>query len=226
MVWSCSAASGWAFAPTQKLGLRSLPTSLIRARPDVTCLLSTAAEAATWSTPRHGHNKGGGMSRALRGFVWIVVLALCSSRAIAQAESSHQEPPCDKACQRIELDALFKAMDDAEMTRHPKSSTSSDCAAYAGGDLPDVLLDVCAKLTYVRSLPMGDTSRFSCPRDSTSLVGTPRQQIVAIWGGTRLRAKRSTVGPRKGRWPVDILSGKSQARMGRRRICRTDSLLC
>jgi hypothetical protein len=77
---------------------------------------------------------------------------------------------------------LFKAMDDAEMTRHPKSSTSSDCAAYAGGDLPDVLLDVCAKLTYVRSLPMGDTSRFSCPRDSTSLVGTPRQQIVATWG--------------------------------------------
>jgi hypothetical protein len=119
------------------------------------------------------------MFRWLLGFVLIVGFA--SSAAVAQAVSSHQEAqPCDNACRQTKLDALFKAMDDAEIS--PKPSASADCTAYGGSDLPDVLLDVCAKLKYVRSLPMGETSRFSCPRDSASLVGTPRQRIVTIWG--------------------------------------------
>jgi hypothetical protein len=123
------------------------------------------------------------MFRWLLGSAWIVALALGSSAAAAQTASPQKEAQsCDKACQQTKLDALFKAMDDAEMSRDPKPSTSADCATYGGSDLLDVLLDVCAKLKYVRSLPMGETSRFSCPRDGTSLVGTPRQRIVTIWG--------------------------------------------
>jgi hypothetical protein len=123
------------------------------------------------------------MFRRSLGFVLLAALGLHGSTAFAQAVSSNEmTQPCDKACQRGKLDALFKAMDEAEVSRYPKPSNSADCAAYGENDLPDVLLDVCAKLKYVRSLPLGETSRFSCPRDSASLVGTSRQRIVTAWG--------------------------------------------
>jgi hypothetical protein len=123
------------------------------------------------------------MFRRLLGFVWLAALGLHGSTALAHAASSNEATQqCDKACQQEKLDALFKAMDDAEDSRHPKPSNSADCAAYGGHDLPDVLLDVCAKLKYVRSLPLGETSRFSCPRNDASLVGTPIRRIVTAWG--------------------------------------------
>lgn len=130
-----------------------------------------------------GRNKGGRMFRRLLGFVWLVALGLHGSATFAQAVSSNEATqPCEKACQQEKLDALFKAMDDAEVSRHPKPSNSADCAVYGGHDLPDVLLDVCAKLKYVRSLPLGETSRFSCPSDNASLVGTSIQRIATAWG--------------------------------------------
>jgi len=43
-------------------------------------------------------------------------------------------------------------------------------------------LDVCAKLKYVRSLPSEEASRFSCPHDNASLVGTSAHRIVSVWG--------------------------------------------
>jgi hypothetical protein len=117
------------------------------------------------------------------GFVWLAALGLHGSTAFAQAASSNEVTRlCDMACQQEKLGSLFKAMDEAEVSRQPKPSNSAACATYGGHDLPDVLLDVCAKLKYVRSLPLGETSRFSCPRDNASLVGTSIQRIVTAWG--------------------------------------------
>lgn len=123
------------------------------------------------------------MFRRILGIVWLAALGLQEPSAFALAASSNEAThPCEKACQQEKLDVLFKAMDDAEISRHTKPSNSADCAAYSGHDLADVLLDVCAKLKYLRSLPLEGTSRFSCPRDSTSLVGTSIQRIVTAWG--------------------------------------------
>lgn len=123
------------------------------------------------------------MFRRPLGFVWLAALGLHGPAAFAQATSSSEvTQPCDKVCRQEKLNALFKTMDDAEISRYPKPGNSADCAAYGGHDLPDVLLDVCAKLKYVRSLPRGEISRFSCPRDNASLAGTSIQRIVTTWG--------------------------------------------
>jgi hypothetical protein len=135
---------------------------------------------ADMSARRH---KGEEMVRNLRGLVWLAAFGLLTSAAFAQAPSSTgATQPCDKACQQRKLDAQFKAMDDTEVSRYPKPSNSADCAAYDGHDLPDVFLDVCAKLKYARSLPSGEASRFSCPRDKALLVGTSIHRIVSAWG--------------------------------------------
>jgi len=123
------------------------------------------------------------MFRRSLGFVWLAALCIHSSAAYAQAVPSNEATqPCDKACRQDKLDALFKAMDDAEISQYRKPSDSAECVAYSGHDLPDVVLDVCAKLKYIRSLPLGETSRFSCPHDEVSLVGTQIQRIAANWG--------------------------------------------
>jgi len=121
-------------------------------------------------------------SRSL-GFVLLAALGFYGSTGFAQAASSNDlTQPCDEACQQTRLDALFKAIDDADISRQPKPSNSADCASYGGHDLPDVLLDVCAKLKYVRALPLGATSRFSCPRDNAPLVDASIWRIVTAWG--------------------------------------------
>nr|WP_165583236.1 hypothetical protein [Dyella soli] len=123
------------------------------------------------------------MFRRSLGFVWLVALGLHASAAFAQSASSNEvTQPCDKACQQERLDAQFKAMDDVEVSRHPKPSNSADCAAYGGHDQPDVLLDVCAKLKYVRSLPIGTDTHFACPGDTSQLVGLSAERVRSILG--------------------------------------------
>ncbi len=130
-----------------------------------------------------GRNKGEGMVCRSLGFVWLAALGLHGSAALAQAASSSEvTQPCDKVCQQEKLDALFKAMDDAEVSRRPKPSNSTDCAVYGGHDLPDVLLDVCAKLKYVRSLPIGTDTHFACPGDTSQLVGLSAERVRSILG--------------------------------------------
>lgn len=117
------------------------------------------------------------------GLICIAALGFQGSAAAAQSASAQQEtPPCDAACKQTKLDALFKAMHDADMSRHPRPSRSMACPAYRERDLPEVLLDVCAKLKYVRTRPVGETSGFACPRDTSVLVGIPRQRIATMWG--------------------------------------------
>lgn len=70
------------------------------------------------------------MFRRILGIVWLAALGLQGPSAFALAASSNEAThPCEKACQQEKLDALFKAMDDAEISRHPKPSNSADCAA-------------------------------------------------------------------------------------------------
>lgn len=123
------------------------------------------------------------MFRRSLGIIWLAALGLDGSAAFAQAASFNEvTQPCDKACQQEKLDAQFKAMDDAELSRHSKPSNSADCAAYGGHNLPDVLLDVCAKLKYVRSLPVGTDTHFACPADTSQLVGLSAGRVQSIWG--------------------------------------------
>ena len=46
----------------------------------------------------------------------------------------------------------------------------------------DTLMDVCAKLKYVRSIAVSTDTNFSCPRDTSSLVGLPANRIRSMWG--------------------------------------------
>lgn len=123
------------------------------------------------------------MFRGLYLSISLATIALHATTVFAQASSSEAVArPCDKTCRQQELDAAFRAMDEAETSRHPKPSDTADCTAYEGHDHPDVFLDVCAKLKYVRSLPFGETSSFDCPRDNAALVGRSAQRIAAAWG--------------------------------------------
>lgn len=123
------------------------------------------------------------MFRKLYGFVWLAVIGIHVSAAFAQVPSSNATAQlCDETCQRQKLDALFKALDEAQTSQRSRPSNSADCSAYAGRDLPDTFLDVCAKLKYVRSRPPGETSRFSCPSDSTSLIGISGLRVISTWG--------------------------------------------
>jgi len=123
------------------------------------------------------------MFRRLYGLIGFGMLLLHSSAIFGQAIASPSATsPCDKTCKQVRVDALFKAMEDAEVSQRPRASSTTVCAAYDGHDDPNVLKDVCAKLKYVRSLPIGTDTRFSCPSDTASLIGVASNRIRALWG--------------------------------------------
>lgn len=117
------------------------------------------------------------------GVAWLAMLCLHASAVYGQTPSATVAGElCDKACQQQKLDTLFRTMDAAETSGRPKPSDSTECAAYDGREFPKALIDVCAKLKYVRMLPVGTETRFSCPRDTDQLVGLPPSRIRSIWG--------------------------------------------
>jgi len=123
------------------------------------------------------------MFRSLYGLVGFGILFLHAAVVFGQTSSSPPATqPCDKICRQAQLDALFKAMDDAEVSQRPRPSDSTECIAYDGHGNPNVLLDVCAKLKYVRSLPVGTDTEFSCPTDTASLIGVASSRISSAWG--------------------------------------------
>lgn len=124
-----------------------------------------------------------GRLRVVHWVTWLAMLCLHAPVVLAQTSSATMTgEPCDKACQRQKVDTLFRAMDEAETVRHPKPSNSNECVAYNGNDLADVLVDVCAKLKYVRAPPLGTERRFACPRNTERLVGLSPSRIRSIWG--------------------------------------------
>lgn len=140
---------------------------------------STAAEMTRPVSPRNMRRHS--LPR-LYGCIWLAAIAFHATTAYAQSpppETATQ--PCGRACKQQKLDSLFRTMDEAEAS-HPRPSDTADCSAYDGHDYPDVFLDVCAKLKYVRSLPPEGTSRFVCPRDDDALVGFPAKRIASAWG--------------------------------------------
>jgi hypothetical protein len=123
------------------------------------------------------------MFRGLFGIVGFGILFLHASAIFGQMPSSPAATqPCDKTCRQAQLDALFKAMDDAGASQRPGPSKSKECSAYQGHDDSNVFLDVCAKLKYVRSLPVGTDTRFSCPSVTGSLIGVASSRIISAWG--------------------------------------------
>ena len=112
------------------------------------------------------------MSRKMYVAGWLAMLCLHLSIAQGQTSSaSVASGPCGKTCQQERLDALFRAMDAADIAGRPKASDSTECSTYEGRDFPATLIDVCAKLKYVRTLPIGTETRFACPHDTDQLVG-------------------------------------------------------
>ncbi|GLQ97412.1 hypothetical protein GCM10007863_18320 [Dyella mobilis] len=79
---------------------------------------------------------------------------------------------------------------------------------YDGHDLSNVLLDVCAKLKYVRSLPVGDAPTFYCPGDMRSLTGIRAQRFVAIWGTPDLVQNAPSAGKGSSEWTYFLGSAK------------------
>lgn len=120
------------------------------------------------------------MFRRMFELAWLAVLCLPTSAAFGQAPSAAvAAQSCDKVCQQ---QRLFKAMDAAESPQRPKPSDSTECAAYDGREHSDVLIDVCAKLKYVRMLPVGTDTHFVCPGDTDQLKGLSAERIRSIWG--------------------------------------------
>lgn len=123
------------------------------------------------------------MFSRMSGFAWLAVCLPYASVALAQTLSAAAvQQPCDKGCQQQKIDALSKAMDSTEPSRHPKPSDSTECAAYDGRESSDVVVDVCAELKYVRTLPVGTETAFACPGDTRQLVGLSPASIRSIWG--------------------------------------------
>lgn len=117
------------------------------------------------------------------GFIGFGFLCLYALSVFAQSASTAQSAQsCDKSCQQRKVDALFKAMDEETASDRPKPSQSKECPAFDGHDAADTLIDVCAKLKYVRSIAAGTDTNFSCPRDTSSLIGLPANRIRAMWG--------------------------------------------
>lgn len=118
------------------------------------------------------------MSRKMYVAGWLAMLCLHLSIAQGQTSSaSVASGPCGKTCQQERLDALFRAMDAADIAGRPKASDSTECSTYEGRDFPATLIDVCAKLKYVRTLPIGTETRFACPHDTDQLVGLSPERI-------------------------------------------------
>ncbi len=155
--------------------------------------------------------RGGNMFRRMCGFVGFGFLFLYAMSVFAQSSSAAPSAqPCDKSCQQRKVDALFKAMDEEAASDRPRPSQSKECSAFDGRDTADTLTDVCAKLKYVRSIAVGTDTNFSCPRDTSSLVGLPANRIRSIWGEPNF-VERATSPNRAGsgtRWSYFIGSPK------------------
>lgn len=123
------------------------------------------------------------MFRVIRVIVGIGFLCLCAMSSFAQSSSLGQPPqPCDNSCQKEKVDALFKAMDDKAASDRPKPSQSKECAVFNGREGANTLIDVCAKLKYVRTIAVGTDTNFSCSHDTSSLIGLPQTKIRSTWG--------------------------------------------
>ena len=123
------------------------------------------------------------MSRCMLLMLVAVLASLPASRSIAQAGSPGAAgKACDRACEQARSQALFDRIEKEDIASRPKPSRSSDCPVFDGHDRIDPLLDVCAKLKYVRSLPVGTRTRFSCPSDHRSLLGVKLDRIRTMWG--------------------------------------------
>ncbi len=123
------------------------------------------------------------MLRRMYVLAWLAMLCTHPSGAEGQTSSaSVSSEPCGKACQQQRLDALFRAMDAADTFRRPKPSDSTECTAYDGREFPIALIDVCAKLKYVRTLAIGTETRFACPSSTDQLVGLSPERIRSAWG--------------------------------------------
>jgi len=146
---------------------------------------------------------GVSMIRTLIGLATLALLSAYAPNLSAQASA------CDKSCQQAKLDDLFKRMDEASAER-PKPSDSRDCTAYKGTDAADPLVDICAKLKFVRSLPAGADTRFSCPKGTAALIGLPVSRIREAWGEPDFReeGRASQAQEGLGRWTYFIGSPK------------------
>jgi len=123
------------------------------------------------------------MFRTTYGFAFLGFLCLHAQSLGAQMpDTDTVTKPCDKSCQQEKIEALFKAMDGAAASSRPKPSDSKECSTFDGRNVADPLLDVCAKLKYVRSIAAGTDTNFPCPRDASALVGLPAGRIRAVWG--------------------------------------------
>ena len=125
--------------------------------------------------------------KAARRCMSVLLLAmlagLCPFHAAAQsAASSTAVAACDRHCEQVKMDALFEQARQETIAHRPKPSASSECMVFDGHDHIDPLIDVCAKLKYVRSLPAGTPTRFSCPFDTHSLIGLKLDRIHSLWG--------------------------------------------
>lgn len=69
------------------------------------------------------------MSRKMYVAGWLAMLCLHLSIAQGQTSSaSVASGPCGKTCQQERLDALFRAMDAADIAGRPKASDSTECS--------------------------------------------------------------------------------------------------
>lgn len=123
------------------------------------------------------------LKRLMRRFMFLTLVVLLAgwpaARSTAQAGSpAATGQACDRACQQ----ALFDQAEREDISSRPKPSQSKDCPIFDGHDRIDPLFDICAKLKYVRSLPAGTGTRFSCPSDLRGLLGMKLERIRAMWG--------------------------------------------
>lgn len=122
--------------------------------------------------------------RLLR-FAWTMfaLLALLAAQASAQDQGQDEHgKACGQACQKSRLDRLFAQTERDEPARRPVPSATRECVPYSGRDAADPVLDVCAKLKYVRSLPAGTPTHFSCPPEPDVFVGEDVARIRSLWG--------------------------------------------
>jgi len=115
--------------------------------------------------------------------VAFMLFALAGAHVFAQA--SNQLPDsqaCGQACPRERLDRVFAQAIKDDLAQRPAPSATRECAPYGGQDAADPLLDVCAKLKYVRSLPAGTRTHFACPFESSVFVGQDVARIRSLWG--------------------------------------------
>jgi len=112
-----------------------------------------------------------------------MLAGLFAFEASAQSHSSTDaDRSCDSVCRQARMQALFDQAAKDDIASRPKPSAATECSIFNGHDHIDPLIDVCAKLKYVRSLPAGTRTRFSCPSDDRSLLGVKLDRIRSLWG--------------------------------------------